>query len=416
VDAPVVIVSPRRLKTRLGTMFALESASLAAYAPLLSLHAREGLGLTPLELSLVFAVGPLTSLIGPPVAGLLADRWLHAERVLAVGSLLRALALFMAARATGFHELAVAMALHGLFASNTGVVVNTVAFQHLPDARGFGTTRVWGTAGWFLMVNASMLYLDAAGARSAQLAAIHGCFYVASAVACVQAAYALTLPDTPPARGTGGVLAALRAVSLLRSPRFSAALAVAVIYGSLFQANLILQGLFFADPQGLRLSPAAAGRASSVSQLLELFLFPFLGSMLSRLGLRRVVMLGVVAWPLRYAAYFAGGPVWLVVAAQLLHGVSYVLGFAGLQIAVELMAPAGLRASAQAAFIAASSGLGNLVGQLGCGLLLELFATRGGHDWRAVFAAPLLVSCVAVAIAFFGVREPAELGPEQGAA
>jgi MFS family permease len=394
-------------------MFALESASLAAYAPLLSLHAREGLGLTPLELSLVFAVGPFTSLLGPPVAGLVADRWVHAERVLAVGSLMRAVALFLAARATGFHELVAAMALHGLFVSNTGVVVNTIAFHHLPDARAFGTTRVWGTAGWFLMVNATMLYLDAYGGRAAQLGAIHGCFYVGSGMALVEAAYALTLPDTPPARGTGGLRAALRALSLLRSPRFAAALAVAVIYGSLIQANLILQGLFFADPGGLGLSPAAAGRASSVSQMLELFLFPFLGSMLGRLGLRRVVLLGVIAWPLRYAAYFAGGPVWLVVAAQLLHGVSYVLGFAGLQIAVELMAPAGLRASAQAAFITASSGVGNLAGQLGCGVLLALFATQGAHEWRAIFAAPLLVSFVAVAITVFGVRETQELGRER---
>jgi len=386
-------------------MFALESASLAAYAPLLSLHAREGLGLTPLELSLVFAAGPLTSLIGPPVAGLLADRWIHAERVLAVGSSVRALALVLAARATGFHELVAAMALHGLFVSNTGVVVNTIAFHHLPDARSYGTTRVWGTAGWFSMVNLTMLYLDTFGGRSAQLGAIHGCFYVAAVIAGVEAAYALTLPHTPPARGTSGVLAALRAVTLLRSPRFAAALAVAVLYGCLIQANLILQGLFFADPDGLGLSPAAAGRASSVSQMLELCLFPLLGSMLARLGLRRVVLLGVVAWPLRYAAYFAGGPAWLVIFAQLLHGVSYVFGFAGLQIAIELMAPAGLRASAQAAFITASSGIGNLVGQLGCGVLLELFATGGGHHWRAVFAAPLLVSFVAVGITLFGVRE-----------
>jgi MFS family permease len=392
-------------------MFTLESASLASYMPLLSLHASEGLGLTPLELALVFAVGPLTSMIGPPIAGLLADRWVHAERVLAGGSLLRAVALCLAAQATSFHELVVAMALHGLFVSNTGVAVNTIAFYHLPNARSFGTTRVWGTAGWFLTVNATMLYLDAQGDRQAQLGAIHGCFYVGAAAALIASMYALTLPDTPPPRGPGGLVAALRAVALLRSPRFAAALLVALSFGTLIQTNLILQGLFFADPHGLGLSPAVAGRATTVSQMLELCLFPFLGAMLSRLGLRRVVLLGVVAWPLRYLSYYVGEPTWLVVAAQLLHGVNYVLGFSGLQIAVELMAPAGLRASAQAAFITASSGFGNLLGQIGCGLILKLTETRDGHDWRAAFLAPVVVSLLAVGITAFGVREPEGLGP-----
>ena len=390
-------------------MFTLESASLASYMPLLSLHMSEGLGFTPLELSLVFAVGPLTSLFGPAVAGLLADRWVHAERVLAAGSLLRAVALCLAASATTFRELVIAMALHGLFVSNTGVAVNTVAFYHLPNARSFGTTRVWGTAAWFVMVNATMLYLGARGDRQAQLGAIHTCFYAGAAAAFLASMYALTLPDTPPARGGGGLLAALRAVTLLRSPRFAAALVVALIFGTLIQSNLILQGLYFADPHGLGLSPSAAGRATTVSQMLELCLFPFLGAMLSRLGLRRVVLLGVIAWPLRYLSYLVGEPTWLVIAAQLLHGVNYVLGFSGLQIAVELMAPAGLRASAQAAFITASSGLGNLLGQIGCGLLLKLTATPNGHDWRAAFLAPLVVSFLAVAITAFGVRDPDEL-------
>ncbi len=390
-------------------MFALESASLAAYIPLLSLHASEGLGLTPWQLGLVFAVGPLTFMIGPPIAGLLADRWVHSERALSICSVMRAVALCLAARAHGFHELLAAMALHGLFVSNTSVLVSTIAFHHLPDARSFGTTRVWGTAAWFTMVNATMLYLDASGSRSAQFSAIHGCFYAAAAVALVQSFYALTLPSTPPPQGGGTLVAALRAVALLRSPRFAAALVVALLFGSLIQTNMILQGLFFADPNGLGLSPAATGRASTVSQMLELLLFPFLGILLARLGLRRVVLIGVLAWPLRYAAYFAGGPVWLVVAAQVLHGANYALGFCGLQIAVELMAPPGLRASAQAAFITASAGFGNLLGQLGCGLLLSVTITERGHDWPAVFLAPLLVSFLAVGITLFGVREPVGL-------
>jgi MFS family permease len=387
-------------------MFSLETASLAAYAPLLSLHTREGLGLGAWETSLVFAVGPLTALLGPPLAGWLSDRWFRAEQTLAVVSLMRAVALALAARAHAFEPLLAAMALHGLFVAKSGVLLHTIAFHHLPDARRFGSTRVWGTASWSLTIWAITAFIGAAGSRAAELASIQRCFYVGAAAAFAQALYALTLPATTPAPSSRGVLDALAALRLLTSPRFAAPLLVALLSSALMQTNLILQGLYFADPGGLGLRPAVAGRATTVSQLLELALFPALGFLLHRFGVRKVVLIGMLAWPLRYAAYYAGSPAWLVVLAQVLHGANYALGFSGLQIAVELMAPSGLRASAQAAFITSSSGLGNLLGQLGCGYLLASAWSGTAYDWPRVFAAPLAVSVLALVIAAIGVREP----------
>jgi MFS family permease len=199
----------------------------------------------------------------------------------------------------------------------------------------------------------------------------------------------------------------------LRSPAFVAALVVALLYGSLTQLNLMLQGLFFAHESGLALSPAMAGRATTVSQLLELALFPMLGVLIDRFGVRRIVLVGIGAWVLRYAAYYAGGPPWLVVLAQVLHGPNFVLGFVGLQLAVELMAPVALRGRAQAAFATSSSGIGSLAGQLGCGALLAA-ATRpdGGVAWPLVFAAPLAVSVLATVITAVWVRNPERLGAE----
>lgn len=387
-------------------MFALETAGMAAFVPLLSLHSREGLGLTPYELSLVFAVGPVTALIGPPLAGWLADRVMRAERVLSVASALRAIALVFAARATSFDALVAAMACHGLFVAKTGVLVSTIAFHHLPDARRLGSTRVFGTASWIAMVFLAMSFVGAAPTRAGQLANIPVCFYAGAAATALQALYALTLPPTSPHLRSRGVLDALEALKLLRSPPFAIVLTVAVLYGALMQLNLMLQGLYFAADDGLRLTPAAAGRASTVSQALELLLFPVLGALFHRFGIRAVVLIGIAAWPLRYAAYLAGGPTWLVVGAQVLHGANYVLGFTGLQVAIELMAPRGLRASTQAAFMTASSGVGNLMGQLGCGVLLAHAAHGSGYDWNRIFAVPFVLALAATALTAAFVREP----------
>lgn len=401
----------QRAVPRLSVMFSLEIASIAAYAPLLSLHAREGLGLSPLETSLVFATGPVTAMVGPPIAGFLADRVLRAERALAVSSLLRVVALVLAGRATTFPELVVAMALHGFFAGQNGVLVSTIAFSHLPDARRFGVTRFWGTLSWVLMVLAVASVLERAGSTKGELATLHRTFYVAALTAFAQGVYALTLPATVPRRREHGGRGVFGARELFRSPSFVAALVVALLYGSLTQLNLMLQGLFFADKGGLALSPASAGRASTVSQLLELALFPVLGLLIDRFGVRRIVLVGIGAWVLRYAAYYAGAPTWLVVVAQVLHGPNFVLGFVGLQLAVELMAPAALRGRAQAAFVTSSSGIGSLAGQLGCGALLAAASRPDGSvAWPLVFLGPLVVSVVATAITALWVKNPERIG------
>jgi MFS family permease len=407
LNAPVSErAAARRAVPRLSVMFSLEIASIAAYAPLLSLHAREGLGLTPLETSLVFATGPVTAMVGPPIAGFLADRVLRPELALSLASLLRAAALLLAGRAGTFGELVVAMALHGFFAGQNGVFVSTIAFSHLPDPRRFGVTRFWGTLSWVLMVLAVASVLERAGSTRGELAALHLTFYVAALTALAQAVYALTLPRTAPRRERhDGPRVGAR--ELFRSPPFIAALVVALLYGSLAQLNLMLQGLFFADANGLALSPATAGRATAVSQLLELALFPVLGMLIDRFGVRRVVLVGIAAWVLRYAAYYAGAPTWLVVLAQVLHGLNFVMGFVGLQLAIELMAPVALRGRAQAAFVTSSSGVGSLAGQLGCGALLALATGPGGRvTWPLVFLGPLVVSVVATVITALWVRDP----------
>lgn len=387
-------------------MFALETASIAAYVPLLSLHLREGLGFTPMQTSLVFAVGPVSSLVGPAIAGLLADRSLRAERALSVLSVVRVVALVLCGAANGFEALFLAALVNGFCQGQAWVLTSTIAFHHLPDARKFGGTRVFGTASWVLMIWLVMHFVGELATRAEQLESLHRCFYAGAAVALCQVFYALTLPPTAPPAASGGLAAGVRALAAFASPRFLALLSVALLFGCLSQLNLMLQGLFFADASGLGLSPANAGRASTVSQLLELALFPVLGVFLTRLGVRRVILIGIVAWPLRYLAYYAGGPPWLVIGAQLLHGVNYAFGYAGLQIAVELLAPPGQRGSAQAAFLTSSSGFGNLFGQLSCGVLLSLSALPGGgYDFRAIFGVPLALSCLAAAIAYLGVRE-----------
>ncbi len=391
------------LTLRLGATFLLETACMATYLPLFSLYMQRGLGMTPYQMSLVYATGPLMALFSPLVVGMVADRLLSAEKSLFLINLLRAAALYMAMRASSFSELLAAMACVGFCATPSLVLVNSITFHHLPDGRRIGHARVWGAASWIITVWGVSAYLERVG-EARQLAELRGALGLSALIALLLAAYALCLPRTPPTRLGRGPLEALAALGMLRQRNFATLFAVGTISGALFQINVILQGLFFTSKSGLGLEPAQANLATSVSQLLELALFPLLALLLARFGLRTVLLVGIAAWPLRFAAYLAGHPLALVVGAQLLHGVSVVLGSMTMQIAVDELASRDRRASTQGLLVMGSAGVGALSGQLACGALLSSVAPDGAQNWPRIFAAPLLLGVLALAILALGFR------------
>ncbi len=402
--------TPAQLLVRIGAMFSFETACMAAYAPLLSLYMQQKLALSPYEMALIFATGPVMALIAPLCAGFVADRLLPAERSLALVNLLRAAALFYAARAGTFQELLAAMAVVGFCSTPSHVLASSIMFHHLPDARGFGYARVWGVASWMITVWAVSAYLGRF-ARDAQTAQLSFGLELAALVALGLGLYALTLPHTPPTGLGRGPLDGLKALGMLRQRDLLALFVVGTATGAMFQMHMILQGLFFTSPSGLGLEAAVANRATSVAQVLELALFPLLAVLLRRFGLRKLLLAGVIAWPLRFAANAVGQPAALVVLVQLLHGFNVVFGMFAIQMAGDRLAPPGRRASTQALLTTGSAGLGALSGQLTSGSLLKAFGGAHGSNWTAIFSVPLTLGLFATAVLYFGFRPPRAAEP-----
>jgi hypothetical protein len=134
--------------------------------------------------------------------------------------------------------------------------------------------------------------------------------------------------------------------------------------------------------------------------------------MVARWGLRRLFVLGMIAWPVRFFVYALGKPLPLVVGIQMLHGVNVVCGTVLAQVAVDRVAPRDARASSQALLVTATAGFGNLLGQVLCGRALAWFAVPGGsYAFRALFCLPLAIGVVAtglVLMAFHPARARAE--------
>jgi hypothetical protein len=412
-DVLTLAAMPRRLGLRLSLMFFLDIGVMAAYFPLLSVHLVQTLGFSPREVGVVFAMSPLAMLISPLIVGSLADRVWPAERAAAVVYLLRALALVLASRATSFAEVVGAIFLVGFVSAPSGVLDNTIAFHHLRDKpESIGKSRVFGTVSWIAVLWGTGAYFDELGSA----ANTRVLFLFAAAIAAVSAVHALTLPHTPPARVPAQVpahpLAFVGAARMLRRRDFRAVVIATGLSAVCMQVHFVLHPLFYTDElTGLGLDLAATSRASSVAQLLEVGLFPLLGAAIARFGIRRVLVFGLFAWPLRFFAYAWGSPPAFVIGMQTLHGVSVVFGHIGSQVAVDRLAPSDARASSQALLAAISMGAGSLIGQLLCGVLLEACALpRGGYRWPLIFAVPLVLGALATVIVSLGLRgsEPAQ--------
>ncbi|HEY2409708.1 MAG TPA: MFS transporter [Polyangiaceae bacterium] len=412
VSLPEPRTPPRALTARLSLMYFLDVAVIASYLPLLALHMKRGLAFSEGQVSAVFAVGPVAALIAPPLAGFLADRVLSAHWLLSLINLARAGALLCAARAHTFPEFFAAMATVSLVSAPSSVLTSAVAFSHLPAARQIGKARVWGTLSWIFVLWALGGYLARFGGLTAQLEHTWVAFVLGAAISLLQTAYSLALPRTTPMRLKKSPLAFVSALGLLRAPSFLALMVVSSLIAVMYQFFVIGQTLFYTDPSGLGLDVAVASRASSVCQLLEALLFPFLGRLVQRFGIRRVLLFGLLPWPIRFLAYAYGHPGWLVILIQGLHGINVVCAFMGLQVAIETLAPKHIRASAQALYAVFFNGIGALSGQLMCGLLLAHYTlARGGYDWRRIYLVPLALSLLAVSILIWGFRPPAVAPP-----
>lgn len=385
------------LYLRLSAMAFIDAAILACVVPLLAIYMRHAHGFDAHEMSMVYAIGPFAAILSPLLVGQLADRLFSAQRVLATVNLLRASVLFAAAHADTYPGFLIAMTLVFLLQVPSLTLGSAVSFHHLKDARHFGGLRVWGSMGWIVVVWLCSLYLERFPPME-QASQVRGCFYLAAALSLVHAVYALTLPETPPAKGKNP-FAAVDALYLLKSRNFLALSLGGFVMSVAMPFYFVLQGLFMIDKNGgLGISIAEASRASTLAQSLELCLFPILALLFRKLGTRWVLFLGLAAWPLRFAAFMLKGPAWLVIGAQVLHGLNVVFWVASAVIVVDLLAKADVRASAQGLYAISSSGIGALVGQLAVGQIYALFELPDGrHDWTAIFAVPcLFTSCGAL--------------------
>jgi len=351
---------PPLVRTRLSSMMFLEFFIWGGWGFALTGYA-DNLGFSGAQLGWLLAIPALGAIISPLFMGLIADRLFAAERLLAVLHLAGGVCLLTAGYQTSFAGLMTLMMLNGLFFMPTIALANSVAFRHIPDASKFPHIAVLGTIGWIVAVlSASVLLGGMKGPN----------FLFQSGIASfVLAAYCLTLPHTPPKGAKGGVDAlGLSALKLLKQSSFLIFIVCVAVF------SIPACGYFFtlAGPmlqQRGYPAPLALTTLNQFSEIIFMFTMPWF---VTKLGLKRVILIGMLSWAVRYLC-FAAPSFPMAILGLLLHGACYSFFYVGAYMYVDKRAPEDLKASAQSLLAFLLLGFGWFFGAKAGGLMIDSF-------------------------------------------
>ncbi|PWH07098.1 MFS transporter [Brachybacterium endophyticum] len=386
------------MRIRLSLMMFLEFFVWGGWFVTVGTYLAADLGASGSQIALAVLTQSLGAILAPFLVGLIADRFFSAQKILGILHLFGALMLFLAGWQDTFGGFFVLALLAMIAFMPTLALANTICFRRMTSPeRQFPGVRVFGTIGWII---AGLLIGWLGWETTGRLA---DTFVMAAIGSALLGVYAFTLPATPPEKRAGPAtvrdVLGLDALALLRSRSYLVFFLASVLICIPLAFYYTFTNLYLNE-----IGVSGAAGVQSLGQVSEAVFLLAMPLMLKKLGIKWTLLIGMLAWALRYAMFALGdaGPLmWLVVIGLLLHGVCYDFFFVAGQIYTDRFAPSHVRSAAQGMISLATYGVGLLIGSLISGPVVDAFvAADGTHDWRMVWLIP---AALAVAVAVFFV-------------
>ncbi len=394
------------VKFRLIVMNFLQYGVWGAWLISLGAYLGGGLHYSGVEIGSFFATMGIASLFMPALMGIIADRWVPAQKLLGVCHLIAAALMMVAARQQEYVWLYASMLASVMFYMPTISLSNSVAYYSLEKAgldtvRHFPPIRVWGTVGFIC----AMILVDLLG-----LARTAGQLYFSGAIGIVLGLYAFTLPHcpvnrTPEKKGWVDAMG-LRAFTLFRERRMAIFFLFSMLLGVSLQitnafANDYLTNFFGADPayQGT-FGVEHANILISLSQASETLCILLIPFFLKRFGIKTVMLISMMAWVLRFGLLGTGNPgggVWMLILSMIVYGVAFDFFNISGSLYVNQQTSSTIRSSAQGVFMIMTNGFGAFIGSYAAGKVVDV---AGWPDAWFVFAGYSLVVGLLFAVVF----------------
>lgn len=371
-----------------------------------------------------YAMQGVVSLFMPALMGMVADRWVAAQRLLGGCHLLAAAFIGVAgayaplmAEGGAVWPFFVAYSLSVAFYMPTIALSYSVAYTALEGCgedtvRSFPPIRVWGTVGFIV----AMLVCDFASWQSSNMQ-----FLLSAVTGVGLGLYSFTLPECPTAekgahKGLSEALG-LRAFMLFRERRMALFFIFSMLLGVSLQitngfANPFITSFGSVAEYATSFGANHANALISLSQLSETLCILLIPFALKHFGIKRVMLIAMLAWVLRFALFGLGNPgggVWMVILSMVVYGIAFDFFNISGSLYVNEQTDERLRSSAQGLFMMMANGVGATIGTLGAQAVVNhfVYSQESGvaqiEGWQTawlIFAAYALVVAVAFALLF----------------
>jgi NHS family xanthosine MFS transporter len=374
------------------------------------------------EFGAIFSTLGISSIIMPAVTGIIADKFINAEKLYGALHILSGMALLFLPQVNDsvtFYWIIFAAMLCYM---PTIALSNSVAYTILKNndydvVKVFPPIRVWGTIGFIVAMWATNLSGNKASANM---------FYIAAGSAIVLGLYSFTLPKCPPQKliaenasfaekfgltafklfGTYKV-----ALFFVFSMFLGGALQLTNMYGDVFLSEFAKNPLY-TDSFMIKYSTLIMS-ISQISETLFILAIPFF---LKKFGIKNVMLISMVAWVLRFGLFAYGNPaegLWMIILSCIVYGMAFDFFNISGSLFVETTTDASIRSSAQGLFMMMTNGFGAFFGGLVSGIVIDKFFTHNGiRYWHSIwlsFAGYALIIAILFAVMFKHKHDPKAL-------
>lgn len=325
-------------------------------------------GFSSTQIPLAYASTGIACMISPFFVGMVADRFFATQKVMATLHFLGAIFAVAAVMQTQFAYFFTFLLLHTICYMPTLPLANSLSFKQLSNpGEQFPTIRVFGSIGWIVAGSIiSLLKYDKT----------EGMFYTTAFFGVAMAVYCMTLPNTPPVKSEKAVTAreilGLDALALLKDRN--------VLIFMLGSFLTCIPLTFYFSATGNYLANNGIEKIAStmtIGQWVEMGFFLIMPILFRKLGVKKMLLLGMFCWALRLSCFgYADGKnlLWMIILGIALHGMAYDFFFVTGQIYVDRRAPKEIRSSAQGLLYFLTLGAGMLSGNLVLAMVYARFS------------------------------------------